>query len=122
MRINWKSFINGIILVLPAFVIAGIIELMIGWLLSLIAIIIYFVVLYMYCKNHPYSKLAQMFYYGFGVRNNSFYRQHLTMSLLILVAILLLMNVLFGALKLNSLFFTLFYVVILELFYSLESK
>ncbi|TPR38881.1 hypothetical protein [Apilactobacillus micheneri] len=122
MKINWKSFINGIILVLPAFLIAGIIELLIGWLLSLVAIIIYFVVLYMYCKNHPYSKLAQMFYYGFGVRNNSFYRQHPTVSLLILLAILLLMNVLFGALQLNGFFFTLIYVVILELFYSLENK
>ncbi|GAA6237341.1 hypothetical protein [Apilactobacillus micheneri] len=122
MKINWKSFINGIILVLPAFVIAGIVELLIGWLLSLLAIIAYFVILYMYCKNHPYSKLAQMFYYGFGVRNNSFYRQHPTMSLLILIVILLVMNVIFGALKLNSLFFTLFYVIVLELFYSLENK
>lgn len=31
MKINWKSFINGIILVLPAFVIAGIVELLVGY-------------------------------------------------------------------------------------------
>ncbi|UQS84911.1 hypothetical protein MOO46_06615 [Apilactobacillus apisilvae] len=122
MKINWKSFINGIILVLPAFLIAGIVEVFIGWLLSLIAIIAYFVALYFYCKNHPYSKIAQMFYYGFGMRPNAYARTHPTASLLILVGLLFVMNILFSVLHLGSLVFTLCYVVILELFYSLESK